>query len=349
MKVRSITAAVLSILMLNLSGFAYGPNGRDTKKRPVDPLVAMLPASDGVAVLNARRFFSDAVPQVFSANQPLLSSITSQIDNIEAKTGIDLRKFDSVVIGIALKKVSEKEYDFDPVAIARGELRSGALLAIAKLASNGTYREEKYGEKTIYIFTAKDVLQKSAAKTSGSKIEETITKALDGLTRDVAVTAVDGNTLAFGSLTRVREALDGKTHVTADITSLLGQKETSVVDFALKTPTGMSKLLPLDNDELGANIDSIRFVSGSIDVASAGTSLQVTAKTVKGDQAQGLYETLDGLKLLGKAFFGGSKRPDQKVYARLIDNAKISIHGNSVTIDLLVPQSDIDALIGAVK
>ncbi len=350
MKTKLFTIAAITVLLSNIAVFASGDTVRtNAKRRDVARLVSMLPPSDGVATLDARRLISDAVPQVLAANQPMLTAIMAQVDAIQEKTGIDLRKFDSVVVGLSLKKVTEKDYDFDPVAIAQGDLKAGALVAIAKLASNGTYREEKVGDRTIYVFAAKAVIQKTIVKPTGSMIEETISKALDGLTREVAVTAIDPNTLAFGSLARVRETLEGKAHISPEVSGALVQKETSVINFALRTPTGMSKLLPLDNDVLGANIDSIRFVSGSVDVAASGTSLQLTARTVKAEQAQGLFETLDGLKMLGKAFLGSSKRADQKVYARMIENAKVGVHGTSVTLDLLVPQSDIDALIGAVK
>lgn len=350
MKTKLFTIAAIAVLLSNIAVFASGDAAQAAaKRRQVARLISMLPPSDGVATLDSKRLFSDAVPQVLSANQPMLTAIMAQIDNIEARTGIDLRKFDAVAVGLSLKKVTEKECDFDPVAIAQGDLKAGALVAIAKLASNGTYREEKVGDRTVYVFAAKAVLQKTVIKPTGSKIEETISKALDGLTHEVAVTALDPNTLAFGSLARVRETIEGKAHVSPEVTGALGQKETSVINFAMRTPTGMSKLLPLDNDEIGANIDSIRFVAGSIDVAAAGTSLQLTARTAKAEQAQGLFDTLDGLKMIGKAFLGGSKRADQKVYARLIENAKVAIRGTSVTLDLTVPQSDIDALIGAVK
>lgn len=350
MKTKFFTIAAIAVLLSNIAVLASGDTRSSiAKRRQVARLISMLPPSDGVATLDSRRLFGDAVPQVLSANQPMLTAIMAQIDGIEAKTGIDLRKFDSVVVGLSLKKVTDKEYDFDPVAIASGDLKAGALVAIAKLASNGTYREEKVGDRTIYVFAAKAIAQKTIVKPTGSKIEETISKALDGLTREVAVTAIDPNTLAFGSLARVRETVEGKAHISPEVTGSLGQKETSVINFAMRTPTGMSKLLPLDNDELGANLDSIRFVSGSVDVAAAGTSLQLIARTVKAEQAQGIFETLDGLKMIGKAFLGGSKRPDQKVYARMIENAKVAVRGTSVTLDLLVPQSDIDALIGEVK
>ena len=111
----------------------------------------------------------------------------------------------------------------------------------------------------------------------------------------------------------------------------------------------MFKMLPLDNDELGKNIDSIQYLAGSVDVGSIGTSLQMMARTKKPEQAVGLKDTLEGLQIIGGAIFGNSKRADQKIYGRLIKNAKIEARGNDVMLDLLVPQADIDALIAGIK
>ena len=108
-------------------------------------------------------------------------------------------------------------------------------------------------------------------------------------------------------------------------------------------------MLPLDNDELGKNIDSIQYIAGSLEVSAAGTSLQMLARTAKPEQAQGLKDTLDGLQLIGGAIFGNSKRNDQQVYGRMIKNAKFDIRGNDVTLDLLVPQADIDILVAGIK
>jgi hypothetical protein len=350
MKNRSFAFFTAAVLLLNMAGLAAGDTrGARKKSRQSNALVALLPASDAVATLDSSKFFSDAMPKILASNQPMLASIMAQLDEMQAKTGIDLRKFDSVAIGFTITRVNAKDYDFDPVAIARGDLRAGALVAIAKLASNGTYRAEKLGEQTIYVFSAKDVVQKTSAKNNNSKIVSMMESSLNGLTREIAVTALDDNTIAFGSLKRVRETIEAKTHVSPEVSGLLAEKETSVIVFAMRTPDGMSKLLPLDNDELGANIDSIRFISGSLDVATAGLSMQMIAKTVKPEQAKGLYETLDGLKMIGKAFLGNSKRADQKIYARMIENAAIGLHGNQVTFDLLVPQADIDTMLSTVK
>lgn len=350
MKIRFFAAAIIAVLLSNVAVLAATDTRRQrAKKREISRLISIMPASDGVVVFESKRFLNEALPKVLSANQPMLGQIMAKINEMENRTGIDLRKFDQVAVGIAFKQVSPKETDFEPVAIASGDINAGALLAIAKLASNGTYREEKIGEHTVFVFTAKDVIQKTSVKTTNSKIADAIDHALKGLSKEIAITALDKNTLVIGTLPRVREALAGQSHVGTDVTGLLSPKETAVMSFAMRASGMISKLLPLDNDELGKNIDSIQFLSGSLDVAAVGTSMQMLARTAKPQQAQGLKDTLEGLQIVGKAILGGSKRADQQVYGRMVRSAKFDIRGNDVTLDLLVPQSDIDILIAGVK
>lgn len=351
MKKRAFAFAAIAALLFSVAGFAK-PDVRSAaaKKREALRLVSVLPASDGVAVFDSKRFLTDGLSTLLSANQPVLTEVMAKLNEMESRTGIDLRKFDQIAVGVAMKQITAKEVDFEPVIIANGDINAGALLAVAKLASNGTYREEKVGTHSVYVFSPKDVMQKTAVKTANSKVADVIDKALRGITKEVAVTALDANTLVIGSLARVRATLDGTSHVGADITGLLSVKENAVMCFAFKAPAGgMSHMLPLDNDELGTNVDAIRYVSGSLDIEAVGTSVQMIARTAKLEQAKGLKDTLDGLQVVGGAIFGGSKRPDQMIYGRMIKNAKIEVRGTDVTLDLLIPQTDIDLLIGGVK
>ena len=347
---RFFAAAIIAVMLSNFAAFAAIDNRhKKAKKRQTNRLVTLLPASDGVALFEAKRFLDEGLPKLLSANQPMLGEILAKINEMENRTGIDLRKFEQVAVGIGYKKISAKETDFEPVVIASGDINAGALVAVAKLASKGTYREEKIGERTVYVFTAKDVLQKTTVTPGNSKISSAMDSALKGLTKEVAVTALDRNTLVIGTLPRVRDTLAGETHVSADITGLLSQKETAVMTFAMRPPGGMVTMLPLDDDELGKNLDSIQFISGSLDIAAIGTSLQVLARTKKAEQATGLKDTLAGLQMIGRSFLGGSKRADQQVYARMLKNAKIDSRGTDVTLDLLVPQADIDILVAGIK
>ena len=350
MKMKFFAAAAIAVLLSNFAGLAAVDNRRKVvKKRQVNRLVTLLPASDGVAVFEAKRFLDDALPKILSANQPLLGKIMSKISEMENRTGIDLRKFDQVAVGVAYKHVSAKDVDFEPIVIANGDINAGALVAVARLASKGTYREEKIGERTVYVFTAKDIVQKNTVTPNNAKVASMMDKALKGMSKEIAVTAIDRNTIAIGTLPKVRETLAGQTHVSAEITGLLAQRETAVMTFALRPPGGMAKLLPLDDDELGTNLEAIQFISGSLDVTAAGTSLQAMARTKKPEQAAGLKDTLAGLQMIGRTFLGGSKRADQQVYARMLKNARIDSRGTDVTLDLLVPQADIDILIAGIK
>ena len=53
--------------------------------------------------------------------------------------------------------------------------------------------------------------------------------------------------------------------------------------------------------------------------------------------------------MVGKALLGGSKGADKKVYSRMVENAKISRTGNEIMLNLQVPQTDINVLIGEKK
>lgn len=342
--------AAIAVLLVNAVAFAaVDTRAAKAKKRESARLVSVLPASDGVAIFESKRFLNDALPKVLAANQPLLADMMAKLTEMENRTGIDLRKFEQVAVGVSMNQISGTNIDCEPVAVASGDINAGALIAVAKLASKGTYREEKIGERTVYVFTAKDVMQKSTVTINNSKLKGIFDKGINGFTKEIAVATLDRNTLVLGTLSRVRETLEGKTHVSTDVAGLLSSRETAVMSFALKAPGGMSKMLPLENDELGNNIDSIQYLSGSLDVAAVGTTLQMLAKTKKPEQALGLKDTLEGLQVIGKIFLGGSKRADRQVYGRMLKSAKFEARGNDVILDLLVPQSDIDILVAGIK
>jgi hypothetical protein len=332
MKNRKFAVLTLAILVLNLGASTFADS--NSKKQGGNDLVALLPASDGVGVFDSKRFFGDALPKILASNQPLLAKITAKIDEFKAKTGIDMRQFDTMAVGATARRISEKNYDVDPVIIARGQIPSASLVGAAKLASKGKYREERVGDRVMYVFDGDSLGMKQSAENHLGKLGE------------IALTAIDGKTIAFGVVDRVSATLKAKTHVSPELVTMLEKDLSSVASFAIKPPNGLKEFLPLDNDELGKNIDSIQYVYGNANVANNEGTVHVVARTQQNSQATSLYDTLAGLQMIGKAFLGGSKSPDKQVYVRMIDNAKFEVKGNEVTFDLAVPQSDIDILVG---
>lgn len=352
MKLRIVSAAIVAVLLSNLAAFAAVDNrGKKAKKMtPSARVVSMLPASDGVAVFDSRAFLVEAMPRILSANQPMLEQITSKIALIQSHTGIDLKKFERVAVGVTYKQISAKETDYEPLMIATAtDLNFGALIAAAKLASNGQYRSETVAGKSVFIFTMDaSKVMKAPPAGSGQKADF-FDQLMKGLSKEIAVSAIDANTLAVGTLPRVRETLEGKSRVTPELTSLLVGKETSVMTFAMKPPGGMAKLLPIDNDEIGKTIESIRILSGSLDVGQGASDLRIRARTKTPADALGLRDMLEVGMSFGKMAFANKTRADQQVYKRMIENAKLASNGSDVMLDVSVPQSDIDVLIAKVK
>src|SRR5205085_9699681 len=137
-----------------------------------------------------------------------------------------IRKFDQVAVGVDVKQISAKETDYDTVAVASGDINFGALVAATKIASKGAYRTESVGQKSMFIFSVKEVAQKTA-QTKNSKTAKVIDHLSNGFSKEIAITSIDKNTLAMGSVQRVRETIEGTTHVGSDLTSLLSTKGTA--------------------------------------------------------------------------------------------------------------------------
>ena len=333
-----LTTFVLSAVALSFADTKTAKAGNE--------LAALLPASDMVVTLDAQSLVSRALPQILSANQEMLGEINAHIDALKNKTGLDARQFQQVAVGLATKQTGAKDVDFEPFVLARGGFNPGTLLAAAKLASNGKYREEKIGTRTVYIFTMKEVVEQNKPMVKNSFFSKILDKVTKNLKNEVAVTTFDDKTLAFGTTARVREAFETKTRVGADVLDLVNRNPNAVIAFGGKMPNGMSGLLPFDNDELGKNIDSIRQMSGALNIGDGNAVISVMAKTLRDEQAQGLYDTVDVLRTLGKMALGGSKAADKRVYARMIENAKITRAGSEISLDLQVPQTDIDVIVG---
>lgn len=347
MKTRSFALAAMAVLLFSLVGMSAGDTHRGTAANAqASRLVSLLPDTDAVAVFDAKRFF-DVLPKILAANPAMLTKLTGHITEIQNKTGIDLRKFDQVAVGVNFKASEGKGSDFEPVAIAGGDIKAGALVAMAKLASNGKYKEEAVAGRSMVVITIPASVKKTAP--ASTIVVQAIDDHLNDRPMDIAVSALDGNTLAIGCPELVRAVLEGKTHVSPELTSLLSPHETTLGSFAMRTPGVISNMFPLDNDSLGKTIGSIQILTGSLDMTNAGATLQMMARTTDAKHAAELKDTLDVLQMLGTSLFGGSKQANKQAYGRLIKNVKLGVSGSDVTLDLLVPQADIDAMVAQLK
>ncbi len=334
-----------------LAAFAFvmsGIGAVSAQTKAKNQLAALLPASDGVVILDVQRILNETAPQILTGKPLMLGEINTKIDEIRDKTGLDARQFEQIVIGVATKDVAAQKISLEPVFLARGKYSANALIAGARLASNGKYREEKIGSRTIYVFNGKEIVAQNNPRTKNSWINGMIDRLVNSLSNEIAVTSLDGNTLAFGSLARVRETFETKSRVSVEVLNLATRKPNAVISFGARLPNGLSKFVDLDNDELGKTLDSIRQMSGAVEISANNTAISMMAKTLNAEQAQSLHNTLEGLQGLGKVLING-KSEDKKVLLRMIENARITRSQAEVSLDLQIPQNDINILLAGVK
>lgn len=325
-----------------------GYTSADTTNNKSAELAVLLPASDMVMTLDSDRFLNQALPQILSSNKPMLAKINAEIEKIKGKTGLDLREFRQVAVGVKTVQVSKTETDFEPVILARGTVTAKTLVSVAKIASKGKYKKKKVDGRTIYIFSPKEIIEenKDNIKGGNSMFDNMIAKVAKSFSNEVAMSAYDSNTIAIGSLERVKETVSNKDRISNDVLGLLNRKPGAIMNMGAKTPFGLGQFLPLDNDELGKDLDAIRQVQGSMDLVQEDTMLSFLAKSQDADKAESLENNLKALQLVFSRILKGMKGEDKKIYGRTLANMEISREADELSLDLKVPQSDLDVIIG---
>lgn len=309
-------------------------------------LIALLPASDVVAIADVRRLLSDALPQIFASQPAALAGINQHIDAFKAKTGIDARQFERVAVGIKYNRVSDREIDFAPVAVTRGNFNAAGLLGAAKIAVSGKYREEKLGNRNLLVISLKDVAAQLPQSKDGVKADK-MTRIVAKLTSgEVAFLAVDQNTLAFGDSKQVRAMAQttAKTAANAELNSLVARNPNAVLSFAGNVPQNVMSLVGFDNDEIGKILSSIRQGFGSMDVAGGNANIMFAARTETAEQAKNLKDTLLGLQSLSGLL--RARRGDKnEVLADIADALRISQTANEIELRAAVPQTSLNRLL----
>lgn len=341
----------VTLIFLGFAENSFGEKKRVKKiaaRRQTNQLVANLPASDMVVRIDLQRLMNTALPQVLAAKPQMLTDVNNKIDEIKSQTGVDLRQFEQLAVGVNYTQ-NAPQIDLEPVIFARGKFNAEAFLAMMKIVAKENYREEKVGAKSIYIFDIEKIFpdKKPPVAANKSANPDIIDSMFDKLSKEIAVTVIDTNTMALGTAARVRETAEGKSRVGQEILAMVNQRPNTVMSFAGNMPAGASQLLKFaEADDLGKTIDSIRQIYGSADAADGVAVVAIAAKTTDAAQATELENTVSGLQMLGKSMLGGMNGGDKQVYARMIENAKITRTTNQVMLNLRVPQTDIDVLLG---
>ncbi len=326
--------AVTLVLSLVVSAIALAQRSRSASPVGQTPtLLSSLPPSDAVALINVNRVLDEALPKLLAENPAKLADVTSELAKFKTQTGLDPRSFDQIALGLNYKYPREGITTISTAVLARGTFNAGAIVAAGRLAANGKYAEQKYQGKTIYLFSLDQQIR------------------LLGLwnlnVRDLAVTAVDGNTLALGNLDAVRGVIEAnrtRKHANAELIALASRDPNAILGFGGNISLTLLENLSLSNDSIARELTAVRQVYGTLGMTSTDLELMLAARTVDTYSAKNLGDTIEGLKQFGALFINRLSAAKGTLARAALDNLKLTTVGNELQIRTAVAQSQVSPL-----
>jgi hypothetical protein len=328
-----LLAIVFVALLLQIDGQAQ-TRSRNTAA-PAASLMSALPESDAVAQVKVKQLLNEAMPRILANNPAKLAEVNANIDRFKDRTGLDPRMFEQVALGIRYTYPSEGVTKLETVALANGSFSAAAMVAAGRIATNGKYREEKYHDKTIYIFTLEENIK--------------MLGVFDFRIGELAAAPLDNNILALGDPVAVRGAIDAsraRKQANAELIALASRDPNAIIGFGSNMTEQMVNNLDIGNAPIAADLKTLRQVYGSVGTTASDLQLFLGARAVNAEAARSLSDTLDGLKQLG-AFFVGRLSGAKGVLAKsALSNLTIVANANELQLRTSVAQAEIGPLFG---
>lgn len=181
---------------LALNGAATSESNRLNQTVPAS--MAALPEADTLIFINSRRILSEAAPRLMPEKD--LADMRKTFADIKLFTGVDPSNVDYIVVAVRFRKPSA-ELTFMPpeiMAVASGDFNSDSLMVLARMASDGKLRDEKYGTKTLGLMTIDQVAREAE--------KNPILKSYS----EVGIVPLNATSIAIGSTEYLKAAIDAE-------------------------------------------------------------------------------------------------------------------------------------------
>lgn len=335
MKNRFFNLALVSIALLALLQISAVGQTRGRNAAPAS-LMESLPKSDAVVQVKMKQLFNEAMPRILANNPARLTQVNDSVENFKTKTGLDPRMFDEVAVGVRFTFPGEGTAKANTVAIAKGAYNSAAMITAGSVAMSGKFRQEKYKDKTIYIFTLDENI--------------TVLGVIDFRINELAVMPLDTNTLALGDATSIRSLIDAtraSKRANAELIALASRDPNAVIGFGANMSEQLvSSVDAISNAPVAAELAKLRHVYGSVGTTEKDLELFIGARAMNAAAATNLGEMLRGLKDLGTFFVGRMSGARGVLAKSALTNLKIVNTADELQIRTAVPSADVGPLMG---
>jgi hypothetical protein len=191
--------------------------------------LSTLPDSQAVLYVNAHRIIHDVLPRVMPPAEYAKMLTEAQ------KVGFDARGIDFVAVGARLSDPPPANFLPEFAVVIRGNFNADALLALGRIAAganNISPRSETYGSKTLEIIDLESLSKRPEGAAGADGEGESRPKPMPY--KEVAVLALDANTLVAGVPSYVRALVDAA--------GGRGPLKPSMVDLAVRDPQALWSL-----------------------------------------------------------------------------------------------------------
>ena len=329
----------LALILLAISSGLLVEAHAQTRSRNAAPaasnLMASLPESDAVAQIKLKQLLNEAMPRILANSPARLTEVNASIERFKNRTGLDARMFQQIALGIRFTYPAEGVTKLETVALANGAFSSAAMVAAGRVASNGKYREEKYRDKTIYVFTLDETIR--------------VLGVFDFKIAELAATPLDDNTLALGDPAGVRGVIDGtrtRKRANAELIALASRDPNAIIGFGSNMSEQLVGNLDIGNAPIAADLKSLRQVYGSVGTTERDLQLFLGARAVNATAAKSLGDTLEGLKQFGALLVGRLTGARGVLAKSALSNLQIATDANELQIRTSVAQAEIGPLLG---
>ena len=326
-------------LLTGLAGASLSAFGRvTTHTSALTPTiaedVALLPASDLIAVVNVNRFFSELLPKIKTDAPTEVAKMAKDLDTFTDQTGIDVSKIKTAIIGVKLDGAG------GGAIILQGMSFDAKRIESTVKTKQGEFKATDYKGRSIYSVKMKAAEQAAAtAAAAGLPIN---------LSDDVNFAALDGQTAVAGDLSAIKSVLDAQasgksTNPNAALSTALNESKASgLVRFAASLPNSLRQDLSSQGD-LFTQLAAVKMVVGSFDMGNdLSLALDTLLRTGSQNEASQLETGLKSLVFLGKTFLSGNQEPQMQVFTQLLDQIKISTQTADVALSIALPRALLD-------
>ena len=185
--------------------------------------LSALPEADTIVYINPQRILNDLLPKFLPPKD--VEGMRQGFEQAKQMAGVDPTKIEYVVLASRFRKPTD-DLNFQMpefMIVTSGDFSAEALITMARMASGGKIRDEKYGNKTIGLMTI-DPLVKEAEK---NPILKSFT--------EVGVVVLNANTIAAGSPRYLRAAIDageGKERISTQTLNSLVRDPNALISIA---------------------------------------------------------------------------------------------------------------------